>query len=74
MSRIRYTHKNYLSYANIFSGILHHSFNASVNEGTFPSVFQLTDVTPISEKDFKDNYRPISILKNLSKVFEKHYV
>ena len=58
--------------ADIFSEVLHLLFNVSVNEGTFLSVFKLADATPIfkkSSKNSKDNYRPISILKNLSKVF-----
>ena len=59
--------------ADIFSEVLHLSFNVSVNEGTFLSVFKLADVTPIFKKGSKyskDNYRPISIFKNLSEVFE----
>ena len=51
-------------------------FNASVNEGTFPSVFKLADITPIFKKgpkNSKDNYRPINILKKLSEVFETMY-
>ena len=58
---------------DIFSEVLHLSFNASVNERTFPSVFKFADVTPIFKKGSKnlnDNYRPIRILKNLSKVLE----
>ena len=58
--------------ADIFSEVLRLSFNASVSEGTFPSVFKLADVTPIFKKGSKNstnNYRPINNLKNLSKVF-----
>ena len=32
--------------AEIFSEVLHLSFNASVNEGSFPPVFRLADATP----------------------------
>ena len=53
----------------IISEVLHFLFNASVNEGSFQSVFELTtDVTLIFKegpKNSKDNYRPISILKYL---------
>ena len=59
--------------ADNFSEVLHLSFKVSINEGTFPSVFHLADVTPIfkkGSKNSKDNYRPINILKKLSKVFE----
>ena len=58
----------------IFSEVLYLSFNASVNDGNFPSVFKFTDVTLNFKKDTKnskDNYRPNSILKNLAKVFVK---
>ena len=36
--------------ADIFLEVLYCSLNASVNEGTFPSVFKLPDVTPIFKK------------------------
>ena len=68
MSRNRYIHKKLLK-----KKIIHLSFNASVNGGTYPSIFKSADVTPIlkkSSKNSKDNYRPISISKNLPKVFE----
>ena len=57
--------------ADIFSEVFRLSFNASANEGTFPSVFKLADVTLIfkkGSKNSKDNYRPISILKSLTKL------
>ena len=50
------------------------SFNDSVNSTIFPSDFKVADVTPIFKKGsrmIKGNYRPISILPNLSKLFEK---
>ena len=36
--------------ADIFLEVLHLSFNASVNEGTFPSVFKFADVTQFLKK------------------------
>ena len=59
--------------AVIFTEVLHVSFNASVCKETFPSVFKLVDATTIFKKvskNSKDNYRLVSSLKNLSKVFE----
>ena len=59
---------------SFFSEVLHLSFNALVSKGTFPWVFKLVDATPIFKKvlkNSKDNYRSVSNLKNLSKVFEK---
>ena len=47
--------------------------NAVIFTETFPSVFKLVDATTIFKKvskNSKDNYRSVSSLKNLSKVFE----
>ena len=58
---------------DIFTEVLHLSFNALVNEGTCPSVFKLADVTLIFKKVSKnseDSYRPISILKICKKYLE----
>ena len=41
----------------------------------FPENLKLADITPAykkGKKDVKGNYRPVSILPNLSKMFEKH--
>ena len=48
-------------------------FNMSISESIFPDSFKLAYVTPVHKKGPKDdvrNYRPISIISNLSKVFE----
>ena len=40
----------------------------------FPNDLKLADVAPIyrkKSKAFKDNYRPVSILSNKSKVYER---
>ena len=45
-----------------------------MNTGKFPQVLKIAEVTPIYKKANpfeKDNYRPISILFNISKVFER---
>ena len=60
--------------ADIFSEVLNLLFDVSVNEEICSSDFKLADITPIFKKDSKDsrdNYTPISIFKNLSKVFEQ---
>ena len=48
--------------------------NDSIEQGVFPNILKRASVTPLFksglEKDFK-NYRPISVLPLLSKVFEK---
>ena len=48
--------------------------NKCFKEGVFPNDLKVADITPIFKKEDslnKGNYRPISILSHLSKVFEK---
>ena len=48
--------------------------NKSLAEGTFPNMLKLATVVPIFKKNEKDkcaNYRPISLLSNLSKILER---
>ena len=45
----------------------------TINNGDFPSFLKLANMIPVFKKYYKnskDNYRPISILKNISKVYE----
>ena len=59
---------------DIISHFLHHNFSNSLSCSTFPTGMKYADVTPIHRKDDKTdktNYRPISILPNLSKVYER---
>ena len=49
-------------------------FNTSVEEAFFPSNLKNANITPIFKKDDstkKSNYRPISILPSISKIFER---
>ena len=49
-------------------------YNDSVLNCTFPDLLKMADITPAHEKDettLKDNYRPISILPSVSKLFER---
>ena len=60
--------------ADLFADFLSSPFNNCIKTGEFPSRFKLADITPIYKKGTKtskDNYRPISILPNISKIFEK---
>ena len=57
---------------DIVSYFLYHNFNNSLSCSTFPAAMKYGEVTPIHKKDDKtdkENYRPISILPNLSKVY-----
>ena len=48
--------------------------NCSFETGTFPNNLKLAKIIPIHKKGSKlsvDNYRPISLLSNINKIFEK---
>jgi len=49
-------------------------FNRSIDAGIFPSDLKLAKVTPIHKANCKDdvnNYRPISVLPSVAKIFER---
>ena len=56
---------------DIFVDILHSSFDNSIYKSEFPSILKLANITPVFKKvdrDSKENYRPVSILSNISKI------
>ena len=56
-------------------GIVTDMFNRILIEGIFPSMWKLARVSPIYKSgdiNNPSNYRPISVLPVLSKIFEKH--
>ena len=58
----------------IISTHLSDIINISLNKGIFPSCLKSSYVVPIHKKDSKvlvENYRPISLLSNIGKIFEK---
>ena len=59
---------------NIFVGLIKNCFDESLCQSVFPQDLKLADVTPVFKKDNRSdkfNYRPVSILPNLSKIFER---
>ena len=51
--------------------------NKSLKEGIFPDLLKFASVCPIFKKGDRNkcaNYRPISLLSNLSKIFEKQCI
>ena len=62
------------SHKDIFSYFIHHNFNNLVYSSIFPSDLKKADIIPIHKKKCKfdiENYRPVSILLVLSKIFER---
>ena len=60
--------------SDIFAPILYNSFNNIITNGSFPWNLKLADITPTHKKKeriLKENYRPISILPAISKIYEK---
>lgn len=60
--------------ADHLSSAVHIIFNKSLKEGVFPTVWKRASITPVyksGDKNNVENYRPISILSTLAKVFER---
>ena len=60
--------------ADIFASFLHSSFNTSVTNSEFPSVLKQANITPVFKKGGRYSkyiYRPVRILPNVSKIFER---
>ena len=60
--------------SDICAPILTNIFNSCINNGVFPDQLKLADITPIFksvDSMAKKNYRPVSILNSVSKLFEK---
>ena len=60
--------------ADIFSGYICDFLNETIRSGKFPAILKNGDITTVFKKGFKgpkENYRSVSILPNISKIFEK---
>ena len=60
--------------SDIFGEYICDFFNEWVDKGTFPSILKHANITPVFKKGCKvskGNYRPVSILPVVSKIFEK---
>ena len=63
-----------IEFANFLIYPLVSIINLSLKQGIFPSLNKEADVCPIHKKNEKykcENYRPISLLPNISKIFER---
>ena len=62
------------SNTKFFTTLLHGNFNNSISRGMLPNNLKLADITPAhknGERQLKGNYRPMSILSLISKIYER---
>ena len=60
--------------SDIFGNFVTENFSYALAKGRFPNSLKQADIKPIHKKNSrteKENYRPVSILPNLSKIYEK---
>ena len=60
--------------SGFFSEYFYENINCCIKNSAFPLDLKIADVTPIHKKkskSSKDNYRPVSILPNISKIYER---
>ena len=60
--------------SDIFANFTCLHFNYCIDIGDYPQEFKNADIIPVhkkKEKSDKNNYRPVSILPNLSKIYEE---
>ena len=60
--------------ADIISEFFFVNINHSISNSTFPEQLKWADVEPVFNKisrTEKENYRPVSILPNISKIYER---
>ena len=57
-----------------FAEYFYENINQYISKSIFPSDLKLADVIPVyknKSNNSKDNYRPVSILSNISKIYER---
>ena len=60
--------------SDIFGEFILSNINSCIDQSTFPSSLKLANIIPVHKKDsksLKENYRPVSILSNISKIYER---
>ena len=61
-------------FGDIFSLKISKDFNNSIDQAIFPSKLKLSDIAPVHKKGNrtdKSNYRPVSLLSTMSKIYER---
>ena len=61
-------------FSDVFTPVITDDYSNCITIGIFPECFKTAEVIPTYKKDKpteKTNYRPISILSNISKIYER---
>ena len=61
---------------DLFATFIYNKYNKSLLDGTFLEDLKTTEVVPVYKKKKrtdKNNYRPVSILSNISKIYEMSF-
>ena len=59
--------------SDTFSNFIYQSFNNMIDVCIFPTSLNLANITPVYKKGLKkpkENYRPVRVLPNISKIYE----
>ena len=59
---------------HIFGDFIFSNRNCCINTSSHPSLLKRADIVTVHKKDsksVKNNYRPVSILSNISKLYER---
>ena len=60
--------------SGIFGNVIFGNYNNCISYSIFPNSLKNAIITPVHKKDAKtskDNYRPVSVLSNISKIYER---
>ena len=73
-SKIWYEHKHSFKNAAFFAKYIYDDINTLIRSSKFHNELKEADIVPVHKKKSKyskENYRPISILPNISKIYER---
>ena len=63
-------------FKDLFATFIYNNYNKCLLDGTFPEDLKTAEVVPVYKKKKrtdKNNYRPVSILSNISKIYERSF-
>ena len=63
-------------FKDLFATFIYNNYNKCLLDGTFPEDLKTAEVVPVHKKKKrtdKNNYRPVSILSNISKIYERSF-